>query len=436
MSNPADFVAQVADAYKHLYDLLYLRTHPLLDVLVPDQGLTRKQRARRLHSILLDAVGELNPDMEAPVFSHVWRRHRLMVLRYVNGLSPPAVADQLAVSLRQFYRLHKMAIEDVAGILRDRYIERRAEAGEAMPSAGKDTRLSRLELLRLEVARMSQAHRFGRVEEVIQGALPLIREILFQHRLGIDLALAEPLPSVSVNRSLLRQLLLGLLDFLIEHAEEATIRLTAQAEESAVCLQVSVFPPQAIRPAPAPHVQQHLAALEEMAQLSGARLTLIHSDQAISGFRVHLPTAERTILVVDDNVDVLDLFRGYLSAHHFRVATAQTVPEALDLASRLQPYAITLDLMMPDQDGWDLLQMLLNRADTRHIPVIVCSVLKQKELALSLGATAFLEKPVTEHALISALDALAENRSDLARPEQSHLAASGPRRLPSDSPLS
>lgn len=53
-----------------------------------------------------------------------------------------------------------------------------------------------------------------------------------------------------------------------------------------------------------------------------------------------------------------------------------------------------------------MLQMLATQAETRHIPVIICSVLKQQTLALSLGASAFLEKPVTEQALIRTLNAL------------------------------
>ena len=126
-------------------------------------------------------------------------------------------------------------------------------------------------------------------------------------------------------------------------------------------------------------------------------------------FEIRLPTnAHRTVLVVDDNEDVLELFQRYLSPHQYRVVTAQTAEKALGLAVRLRPDTITLDLMMPEQDGWDLLQALLNRADTCHIPIIVCSVLKQKELALSLGATAFLKKPVTEQELLSTLRALEE----------------------------
>jgi CheY-like chemotaxis protein len=62
--------------------------------------------------------------------------------------------------------------------------------------------------------------------------------------------------------------------------------------------------------------------------------------------------------------------------------------------------------MIPDPDGWSVLQTLSNQLETRHIPVIVCTVLGTKELAFSLGAAAFLEKPVTEEALLGALEAL------------------------------
>ena len=142
--------------------------------------------------------------------------------------------------------------------------------------------------------------------------------------------------------------------------------------------------------------------------VAGAHVLPVHAGQSIVGFDVQLPTVERTVLVVDDNEDVLELFRSYLIPHRYRVVTARTAQDALDKACQFQPYAITLDLMMPERDGWDLLQILLNQPDTCHIPIIVCSVLKQKELALSLGATAFLEKPITEQALLSALEALEE----------------------------
>lgn len=407
MVSRSEFDLHVADAYEHLYDLVYLRAHPLVDQLavLPSQPL--KRRARELHRILLDIITELDPGPQAPPSSNECRRHRLLVLRYVRGLSPQMVADQLIISLRHYYRVHKAAVEDIAGILWDRYIAR-PSASEIPQVIEEDTPLRQLELLRLEAARLAQADRYARVSDVVQGVLPLFQEMLRRYRLDVRLEIPETLPGVSTDRNLLRQVLLGTLGYLIERAEQVTIHVTAQLEGATIRLSLRLEPPEAARPTLPAEAEERLSVLTEMATLAGAQVLPLHAGQSIVGFDMHLPIAERTVLVVDDNEDVLELFRGYLSPHRYRVVTAQRAEEVLDKASQLQPYAITLDLMMPVQDGWELLQILLNRPDTRHIPVIVCSVLKQKELALSLGATAFLEKPVTEQALLSALEALEE----------------------------
>ena len=156
-----------------------------------------------------------------------------MVLRYIRGLNPQAVADQLIISLRHYYRVHKAAIEDIASILWDRYIVH-PPASEATPQAvEEEAPLKRLELLRLEAARLAQADRYARIGDVIQGVLPLLQEMLRRYRLDVCLEIPESLPGISADRSLLRQVLLGTLGYLIERAEQATLRLTAQAEGTA-----------------------------------------------------------------------------------------------------------------------------------------------------------------------------------------------------------
>lgn len=408
MVSRAEFISYITDAYKHLYDLVYLRTHPLADILIASSSLTGKKRTRLLHRILLDVIEELDPGPQAPAFSHEWRRHRLMVLRYVRGLNPQAVAGQLAIGLRHYYRVHDTAIEDVASLLWDRYVVRRSSPQETPQIAAEDAAANRLELLRLEAARMAQADRYARVGDVIRGVLPLLSEMLHQHGIEVELSLPEPLAGVSIGQSWLRQMLLGMLGYLIEHAQQATLRLSARGEGSVVGLSLKLDPPEAALSTPLTEVQERLSTFSEMATLTGARIQPVQVGESITGFEIQLPTAERTVLVVDDNEDILELFRGYLSPHRYCVVTAKTAQDTLALAGRLKPYAITLDLMMPDQDGWDLLQVLLNQSDTQHIPIIVCSVLKQKELALSLGASAFLEKPISEETLLSTLEALAE----------------------------
>jgi len=399
------FASHVADAYEHLYDLVYLRTHPLTDMLVPSSTLPAKKRARRLHHILLDAIGELDPGPQAPITSPEWRRHRLMVLRYIKGLNPQAVADQLAISLRHYYRVHKMAIEDIADLLWERYIAH-PPVTESEVMADKDEAINRLELLRLEVARAAQADRYARIHDVIQGVLSILGKRLHERRLECYTLIPHSLPSIAIDQNLLRQILLGMLGYLIAQVEEATIQVTAQAEEAQVFLAMRVEPATAVRSTEQEEPEERLSSLEEMAALADAHILPIYSGQAIIGFELQLPIAERTVLVVDDNEDMLELIHSYLTPHGYRVITAQTAQDGLEKAIQLRPYAITLDLMMPEQDGWDLLQALRNRPETSHIPIIVCSVLKQKELALSLGATAFLAKPITELELLSALEQL------------------------------
>jgi CheY-like chemotaxis protein len=409
MLSRAEFAEQVKDAYEHLYDLIYLRTHPLLDTFVSHSQLRPGERAWRLHDTLSNVIEELDPGPHAPVFSREWRRYRLMVLRYLDGLDPQAVADELGISRRHYYREQESALSAIASILWNRYRTPSSPSRAETETPEEAASPSHLELLRLEVARATQASRYTSVAEVIEGVSAVLQEMLHQRNLELQLVLPERLPNVSMDQVLLRQLLLGMSGFLIERAEHAVFRMLAQYQGPTIRLAILVDPFSAVRSTPQAETQDHLSAFEEMASLSGTDISPVRQEQSIVGFELMLPTsAQRTVLVVDDNKDVLELFHRYLSPHDYRVITAQTAQDALDLAHKLKPYAITLDLMIPDRDGWDLLQVLLNQPDTQHIPIIICSVLKQKELALSLGATAFLEKPISEQSLLSVLMALEE----------------------------
>jgi len=110
-----------------------------------------------------------------------------------------------------------------------------------------------------------------------------------------------------------------------------------------------------------------------------------------------------TILLVDDNPDTLRLFRRYLSGGGYRPIEARDGRQALELARQVQPRAIVLDIMLPSQDGWEILQALRHDLKTEHIPVVICSVLHQEELAQALSATAYLTKPVSRDALLATL---------------------------------
>ena len=111
-----------------------------------------------------------------------------------------------------------------------------------------------------------------------------------------------------------------------------------------------------------------------------------------------------TLLVIDDNEGLIELFRRYLTGESYQLIGARDGVEGLRLAEEHSPDVIVLDVMMPQQDGWEVLQLLRNRRRTRDIPVLVCSVIDDPELAFSLGAAEFLAKPVKREELLEALE--------------------------------
>jgi CheY-like chemotaxis protein len=110
------------------------------------------------------------------------------------------------------------------------------------------------------------------------------------------------------------------------------------------------------------------------------------------------------ILVIDDEATARDLVQRALTREGYRVETAASGPEGLKLARQLKPAAITLDVMMPGMDGWVVLTTLKSDPITAEIPVIMMSVVDDKNLGFALGATDYLVKPVGWDRLTSVLE--------------------------------
>jgi len=115
---------------------------------------------------------------------------------------------------------------------------------------------------------------------------------------------------------------------------------------------------------------------------------------------------QRLVLSVDDDEGVITLFRRYLSKRGYRVIGLTDSRVVVEKARQLKPLAITLDVMMPNKDGWQVIQELKADPDTRHIPVIMCTIVSEKEYGLSMGAADYLVKPILEDELVAALERL------------------------------
>jgi GAF domain-containing protein/CheY-like chemotaxis protein/anti-sigma regulatory factor (Ser/Thr protein kinase) len=118
----------------------------------------------------------------------------------------------------------------------------------------------------------------------------------------------------------------------------------------------------------------------------------------------------RTVLVIDDEATVRDLMQRFLAKEGYRVLAASGGEEGLRLARELEPDAITLDVMMPGMDGWAVLSALKADARTSDIPVVMLTIMDNKNLGYALGAADYLMKPIDRERLI---EALAKFRRDL-----------------------
>jgi PAS domain S-box-containing protein len=118
---------------------------------------------------------------------------------------------------------------------------------------------------------------------------------------------------------------------------------------------------------------------------------------------IEAPRRTRTALVVEDDLKSAELIRVQLSALGFKVLHAASAETALVLAVQ-QPLAlITLDILLPDMDGWELLRRLKKVPELQHIPVVILSIVADANKGSSLGAAAVMQKPIGRKALYDSL---------------------------------
>ena len=116
------------------------------------------------------------------------------------------------------------------------------------------------------------------------------------------------------------------------------------------------------------------------------------------------------MLVIDDDAAVRDLMQRFLAKEGFRIVTAAGGEEGLRLARELRPDAITLDVMMPGMDGWAVLSALKADPDLADIPVIMLTIVDDRNLGYALGAADYLTKPIDRERLVAVLR---QHRRDL-----------------------
>ncbi len=113
--------------------------------------------------------------------------------------------------------------------------------------------------------------------------------------------------------------------------------------------------------------------------------------------------APRSVLLVDDDQNILKSLRIFLEMEHFEVRTASSGSEALDEVTRCAPDLIVLDVMMPQMDGFEVLERLKSSTSTATVPVIMLTAKSQDGDVLQgyrQGAASYMTKPVNYDELV------------------------------------
>lgn len=411
------FVQHVQTAVTRLGDPRSLGDHPLASLLFP--GIPAIERGTELSALLKLAIDELRPSDPAETavgttLNARSRRYQYLLQRYCQGKRAALVAQTLGLSERQARRIQTDAIDELAAIvwsMRAKSEESRepTPTGQA-PDRGIRQADGATAEFDTEVRRLAATPSQGGVHigDALKGAIETVA-ILAEER-GMHIA-TQPLPSLplaAVERGVLRQVCVNLLVAAIESEADA-VDISAQATDSGSRISFRLHSATERDVASAQRLGQSepLDVVRRLLESQMGTLEVQEANAQTALIHVTVPARQPAcILLVDDNPDTLRLFRRYLSGATYRTIEAVNGRQALDLVQRAHPRAIILDIMMPSQDGWEILQILRSHLETATIPVVVCSVLRQRDLALSLGATDFIEKPVRRDALLGILDRL------------------------------
>ncbi len=413
MSN-ADISSQeltqlVRNALAHLYDHASLQDHALVSILGLNKNLDRVTRAQEVRRVLLKCIESLKPAGRNHGQAEAARAYAILTYRYIDGLSMQEIAEKLALSQRQTYREHTKGVKAVAGLVLDKV---RQEGGDGHPASSiiaQDATGERLSIAQAEVERLRQevSTEELNLQEVLVGVLNVLAPLTQQTGIQVTISSSNKWPPVVADRIMLRQAFLNLLSRALNTFVQGDLIITISPSKHDLLIDIresaNVTRTQPISPAQSKQGQVGLAVAQALIEAQGGHLE-IQDYEGKWGAQILLPTSSQTtMLVVDDNADMVALFKRYLGGRNVSVVGTTDGEQALSLAAELQPQVIILDVMMPGQDGWEILQRLKSSPDTKQIPVIICSVLNEPQLALSIGASDTITKPVSQVRLLEVL---------------------------------
>ena len=277
----------------------------------------------------------------------------------------------------------------MATILQSLYVEETAE-----PSADDP---DKRELVTLEIEQLKTEFQTIDIKSLVYSARSSIEQLLSIRNVSVDIQ-APPEPVlVSTDPVVAKHVLINLLSSAAQRSDANTLRLHLRSTDDRTSLSLQFTD----------ETDGHDPLLNDITTeiLYRLKWEILQNCVQNSTHILELSFGKNIpmVLVVDDFEGLSQLLKRYLAGYRCYVVAAADGASGLGMARELQPDAVILDVMMPDMDGWEVLQRLRNHPDTQHIAVIICSVFNDPGLAHALGASSFLSKPVKREDIIQAL---------------------------------
>lgn len=392
------FERQLRDALAKFYDRTYLETSPLAAT-VGLRGSTDEPQSTALRRHLRIAIESLKPDPTIPYGQPEWLGYQLLWLRYIHRKSIPHVCDELGIGRSSFYRYHQQALQALSSLLWNQMeLTRETDAHVAGPSTASAPRGQGITEA-LDLAHQSpwqDVDLSQLLDSVLQTVQPLCKAD------GITFSLGSP-PNSTVlcgDPALMRQALISLLSDYIGCLESRCLRLVVELQESKTTWRLQGQ----VSPGCSEEALQRMDGYrlaQELITFYGGALWITRREQDLFPTFTLPAQAPQIILIVDDDWDTIRLYQQWLQVARYQIRTARRNQELEGILAQTRPDLILLDVLMPQWDGWSVLQRLKASHETQEIPVVICSVLSQPRLADALGAAAVLRKPIDQAVLMT-----------------------------------
>jgi CheY-like chemotaxis protein len=447
-----EFEKHLHHALVHLYDPLYQPPPDLYRYLSLSQEETSRptkpsqppekiplEKVKHFKQMMIAAIEHLRPEDDVPARARSHRMYALLSSRYVQELTQEETADRLGITPRHLRREQQQAVLMLAQQLWEQCAQQQAlqsqsaqpllqpraehklspvtsntagvkggNTGEVKEAAAEgdeefqDNAAWRMQVQQ-EVAALQQndPNTVAEIGAVLEHVRQLESRLVENNAITIQVNFvqeADVPPLVAcMHPSLLRQLVIIAIQKLLSIMRQGAIICSAQRNGDVIELAIVGEPVAMEEQLDSEFIRETLAALGGTVQ--------IRHENGKQGFYITLAYQPPiSVLVVDDNQDLVHFYRRYTERTRYSISHVRQGQLVFERIAETKPQILVLDVMLPDIDGWEVLTRLHENPATSEIPVIICSVIRQKELALALGATLYLPKPVHRQDFLKALN--------------------------------